>query len=160
NLKYARVVQVSLGFDKWEGTKIDGFGGLIPFKENRDILGILFPSAFLENRAPEGGALLSVFMGGVRKDHIFDLPDADIKEIVKREVSQLMELKEFAPAMINISRYHHAIPQYGVDCEARFAAVEQIQSQYKGLYVAGNLRNGIGMADRIKQGFDLAGELL
>lgn len=160
NLIYARVVQVSLGFNHWNGSRIDGFGGLIPFRENRDILGILFPSAFLSGRAPEGGALLSIFLGGVRKSHIFDLPDADIQEIVKREVCHLMKMKDFNPALFNISRYHHAIPQYGVDCEARFAAIEAVQDKYKGLYLAGNLRNGIGMADRIKQGFELAGELV
>ncbi len=159
NLLYARVVQVSLGFKKWQGHTIDSFGGLIPFRENRDILGILFPSAFLKNRAPEGGALLSVFLGGVRKSHIFDLSDTEIQDIVKKEVSQLMGLKEFHPDLFHISRYHHAIPQYGADCEARFKAVETIQEKYKGLYIAGNLRNGIGMADRIKQGFELLGEL-
>jgi oxygen-dependent protoporphyrinogen oxidase len=160
NLKYARVVQVSLGFKKWNGMLLDGFGGLIPHSENRDILGVLFPSAFLSGRTPEGGALLSVFMGGIRNDDIFDLSDNRIQSIVEREIQDLMGLKEFKPDLFNISRYHHAIPQYGADSEARINAVNRIQNKYKGLYVAGNLRNGIGMADRIKQGFDLAEELL
>ena len=64
NLPYARVVEVSLGFDKWEGRPLDGFGGLIPHKENRQVLGVLFMSSLFSNRAPEGGALLTVFMGG------------------------------------------------------------------------------------------------
>lgn len=159
NLKYARVVQVSLGFKKWNGMILDGFGGLIPHSENRDILGVLFPSAFLTGRNPEGGALLSVFMGGVRNDDIFDLSDSRIQTIVDKEIQELMGLKGFNPDLLNISRYHHAIPQYGADSEARFNAVARIQNKYKGLFVAGNLRNGIGMADRIKQGFDLADEL-
>ncbi len=159
NLKYARVVQVSLGFRKWNGMTLDGFGGLIPHSENRDILGVLFPSAFLTGRTPKGGALLSVFMGGVRNDDIFDLSDNCIRSIVEKEIQDLMGLKEFNPDLFNISRYHHAIPQYGADSEARFNAVARIQNKYKGLFVAGNLRNGIGMADRIKQGFDLADEL-
>lgn len=159
NLLYARVVQVSLGFENWNGMKLDGFGGLIPFRENRDILGVLFPSAFLKGRSPEGGAMLSVFIGGVRKNHLFDLSDTAIQELVKKEFTELMWLKDFNPSVFHISRYHHAIPQYGADCEARFATVDQLQKKYPGLYLAGNLRNGIGMADRIKQGFDLA-ELL
>ena len=71
-----------------------------------------------------------------------------------------MKLKAFNPDLFNISRYHHAIPQYGADSEARINAVDRIQNKYKGLFIAGNLRNGIGMADRIKQGFDLAEELI
>lgn len=160
NLKYARVVQVSLGFKSWQGMKLDGFGGLIPHHEKRDVLGVLFPSAFLKNRAPQEGTLLSVFMGGIRNDDIFDLSDKIIYEIVAREITDLMGLKTFQPDLFNISRYHHAIPQYGADCEARFSAIDAAQNTYKGLYIAGNLRNGIGMADRIKQGFDLAVEVM
>lgn len=160
NLKYARVVQISLGFNKWNGFRLDGFGGLIPHREKREILGVLFPSAFLKNRAPEGGALLSVFMGGMRNDEIFDFSDHAITEIVKREISDLMNLNNFKPDLINISRYRYAIPQYGADCEARFNSVAAVQSKYPGLVIAGNLRNGIGMADRIKQAIDLADELM
>jgi oxygen-dependent protoporphyrinogen oxidase len=34
--------------------------------------------------------------------------------------------------------------------------VEKIQKQYPTLRIAGNLRDGIGIGDRIKQGFDEA----
>jgi oxygen-dependent protoporphyrinogen oxidase len=159
NLLYAKVVQVSLGFKNWDGMLLDGFGGLIPHRENRDILGVLFPSAFFPERAPQGGALLSVFMGGVRNSKIFDFSDAIIQQVVKNELCSLMGIKDFDPEIFQISRYRQAIPQYGADCEARFAAVEEVQKKYPGLFIAGNLRNGIGMADRIKQGYDIADEL-
>ena len=64
SLHYARVIEVVLGFNKWKGMKLDAFGGLIPYKEKRDILGVLFMSALFENRAPKEGALFSVFLGG------------------------------------------------------------------------------------------------
>ena len=47
-LEYAKVIQVSLGFKKWNGIKLNAFGGLVPFRENRDVLGILFLSSFLK----------------------------------------------------------------------------------------------------------------
>lgn len=156
NLQYAKVVQVSLGFKEWKGRTLDAFGGLIPHSEKRDILGILFPSAFFPERAPKGGALLSVFMGGVRRPDIFKMSDDEIRQIVKKEVKSLMQLPEFNPDLLEISRYPYAIPQYGPDCDARFAAIEEAQAKYPGLVIAGNLRNGIGMADRIKQGTDLS----
>jgi oxygen-dependent protoporphyrinogen oxidase len=156
NLKYARVIEVTLGFNNWKGRSLDGFGGLIPFKENRDVLGYLFLSSFLENKAPEGGALLTIFMGGVRKDSIVDLPDDKIKEIVARETIDLMQLSEFKPDLLKINRYTHAIPQYGADSGIRFETIEKIQKEHAGLFIGGNLRNGIGMADRIKQGKELA----
>ncbi len=160
NLKYARVVQVAVGFNQWNGFKLDAFGGLIPFKEKRDVLGVLFPSASLTNRAPEGGALLSVFLGGVRRPEIFDLPDDAIYKLIDKELRDLMQLSDFAPDLVSIHRYHHAIPQYGADCEARFAAVDKIQKQFPGLILAGNLRNGIGMADRILQAKTIANDIV
>ena len=63
NLYYARVIEVVLGFNQWKGIKLDAFGGLIPFMENRDILGALFMSSLFEERAPKEGALFSIFMG-------------------------------------------------------------------------------------------------
>ncbi|WP_243349227.1 protoporphyrinogen oxidase [Parabacteroides sp. FAFU027] len=157
NLRYARVLQIALGFNQWMGWQPDAFGGLISHKENRQILGVLFPSVFLQGRAPEKGALFSVFMGGVRNNNLVEKSDDEIRSLLEKEICDLMKLQEFKPDLIRIFRYNHAIPQYGADCEARFAALDQIQSEYSGLYIGGNLRNGIGMADRIKQGKELAG---
>ncbi|MEF8984206.1 MAG: protoporphyrinogen oxidase, partial [Bacteroidales bacterium] len=38
NLKYAKVVQAAVGFKNWQGPQLDGFGGLVPHIEKRDIL--------------------------------------------------------------------------------------------------------------------------
>jgi oxygen-dependent protoporphyrinogen oxidase len=159
-LVYAKVVQVSLGFKKWQGKKLNAFGGLVPFKENRDVLGILFLSSFLKNKAPEKGALLSVFLGGVRKPEMVELDDNEIIEIVKKEVSEMMNLKSFEPDLLKISRYQHAIPQYGIESEQKLAAINEMQQRYPGLVLAGNIRDGIGMADRIKQGKMVASQII
>ena len=155
-VKYARVMQVVLGFKQWNGMELDGFGGLIPFREKRDILGVLFLSALLSDRAPEGGALCSVFVGGVRREDLFGKTDDEIRRIVESEYSDVMRLKEFYPDLFKIIRYQHAIPQYGIESREKLDAIDKLQSTYKGLFIGGNLRDGIGMADRIKQGKHLA----
>ncbi len=155
-LHYTKVIEVTLGFDKWDGMNLDGFGGLIPFKENRDILGVLFMSTLFKNRAPKDGALLTLFMGGVRRQDLIDLSDDQIKETVEREMKALMGLMDFNPDLFEIWKHQYAIPQYYADSCERFAAVEAIQKNFPGLVLAGNLRDGIGMADRIKQGKALA----
>jgi oxygen-dependent protoporphyrinogen oxidase len=151
-LKYARVVQVSLGFKKWEGIPLKAFGGLVPFSEHRDILGALFISSFLKNRAPEGGALLSVFLGGLRRPELVDLSDTEIVSLVGKEIQAMMKLKKFNPDLLKIHHYDHAIPQYGPESSAKIETIELLQQQYPGLFLAGNIRDGIGMADRIRQG--------
>ncbi|WP_439181733.1 protoporphyrinogen oxidase [Carboxylicivirga taeanensis] len=159
NLKYARVVEVSLGFDSWEGRPLDGFGGLIPHKEQRQLLGVLFMSSLFKGRAPKGGALLTIFMGGVRNEQLCDLSDEELMSVLEREFTDLMKVPDFKPSLVKIKRYSHAIPQYGVSSEARFKAIETVQKQYPGLIIAGNLRDGIGMADRIKQATTIAREM-
>ncbi|WP_430810590.1 MULTISPECIES: protoporphyrinogen oxidase [unclassified Carboxylicivirga] len=159
NLKYARVVEVSLGFDAWNGRPLDGFGGLIPHKEGRNMLGVLFMSSLFRDRAPDGGALLTIFMGGVRNESFCELDDAAIMKVLEQEFSELMELPTFKPTLVKIKRYAHAIPQYEVNSGERFAAIDRVQKEYPGLIIAGNLRDGIGMADRIKQATHIAKEI-
>jgi len=160
SLHYARVIEVVLGFNHWKGMKLDAFGGLIPYKESRELLGVLFMSALFENRAPKEGALFSVFLGGVRNPGICKLPDDKIEEILKKEICGLMKLDEYKPDLLKILRHNWAIPQYEVDSEDRYKAVEEIEHQYPGLIIGGNLRNGIGMADRIMQARMLADAVL
>lgn len=160
NLIYAKVLQVTLGFNKWEGIPLDAFGGLVPFIEKRDVLGILFLSSFLSERAPQGGALLSVFMGGVRKPHLTELSDNEVMKILSKEVMAMIGLTAFKPDLLKITRYTHAIPQYGLSTGERLEAVDRLQKQYPGLIIGGNLRNGIGMSDRIKQGKEIADTFL
>lgn len=160
NLHYAKVVEVSVGFKNWQGMILDGFGGLIPSKENRDILGILFLSSQFSGRAPKGGALISIFIGGSRKEHLANLGDYKIRDLVRREVTDLLQLTEFKPDLFHISRYKHAIPQYDINSGNRFETIKKIEALYPGLQLGGNMRDGIGMADRVKQGKMLAMQAL
>ena len=155
-LKYARIVQVVLGFEKWTGCNLNAFGGLVPSKEKRKILGVLFTSSFLSNRAPKEGALLNVFLGGMRNPEYFGFSDKEIFQIVKEELMEMMGLDGFNPVMKKIFRYKHAIPQYGEDSQERIDTIINLQKSYPGLILAGNIHEGIGMADRIAQGVRIA----
>lgn len=155
-LNHARIVLAAVGYNKWEGVPLDAFGGLVPSKEERKVLGVLFPSAIFSGRAPEGGAQLSVFMGGYRNGGITGKSDDEIKDIVLEEMKNMMGTGNNMPDMLDIFRYEKAIPQYELSSGERFAAINKIQDQYPGLFIAGNIRDGIGMADRVKQAGQLA----
>ncbi len=150
NAKYASVVQVAVGYKNWKGSPLDAFGGLIPSKEKRGVLGILFPSAIFKGRAPETGALLSVFLGGIKKPEIISKSDQEIRDIVMKEIRETL-FDNSEPDLFKIFRYSHAIPQYEKTSGERLYFIKKIQDQYPGLILAGNIRDGIGMADRIKQ---------
>jgi oxygen-dependent protoporphyrinogen oxidase len=157
---YSRVVQVALGFKKWKGIPLNAFGGLVPSVEQRRILGVLFLSSFLKDKAPDGGALLSVFLGGIRQPGMIELSDQEINQVTKEELTDMFKLKSFEPDLIKIFRYKHAIPQYGVESEKKLETIFGLEKKYPGLKLAGNIREGIGIADRIYQGRNLASEII
>lgn len=158
-LKYASVVQAVVGYHNWKGINLKAFGGLVPTIEQRDILGVLFTSSFLSGRAPKNGALLSVFLGGTKRPEIFEMEDEEIEDTISREFRQMMGMPVFRPDLFEIFRYKYAIPQYGLSSGKRFETISLIQQKYPGLVLAGNIRDGIGMADRIKQARTIADEL-
>ncbi len=153
SLRYAAVAHVSVGFRKWDGIPLDAFGGLIPVREKRDILGVLFVSSLFNHRAPEGGALLSIFLGGTRRPQLAASDPEHIEKCVAQEFRSLMGIHRFSPDLFEVTRHPLAIAQYGTDTAERLEAIDRIEQVNKGLILAGSIRDGIGMADRIKQAF-------
>lgn len=160
NLNYAPVVEIAVGVKDTFGGDYQAFGGLVPTCEHRQVLGILFPSACFTGRAPEGGALFSYFIGGMRHAELLDKSDAQLTDLVEEYFHTMLKFPAYAhPDLIRIFRHRYAIPQYEISSGERLAAVERLQRQYSGLTIAGNLRDGIGMAHRIKQATDIANQI-
>jgi len=158
-LRYAPIVQASVGIKNTGGLRFNAFGGLVPFIENREVLGILYPSACFQGRAPKEGALFSFFIGGIRKSHLAQLSDNEITELIIRNFHSMLKFpSKVSPDLIHISRHPQAIPQYEQSSGERFKTIETIQNRYPGLILAGNIRNGIGMADRILQATNIGTE--
>ncbi len=160
NLKYAPVVEIGLGFRQWKGMDIKAFGGLVPGKEQRNILGLLFMSTIFKNRAPKQGALFTLFIGGAKRPELTQLNQNELLKLIGNDFMDMMAIKEFNPDLIHIKSYSKAIAQYGTDSNKRLESIEQIQKKYPGLILAGNIRDGVGMADRIKQAKNIANDLI
>jgi protoporphyrinogen/coproporphyrinogen III oxidase len=134
---------------------LDAFGGLCPPKENRNVLGILFPSSMFVNRAPKEGALLSVFMGGMRNKELIQKTNEELVVIAQHEVFELLKTDK-TPDKIHIHRYTHAIAQYTAHHELVYKTKQEIERQYPNFILAGGFIHGISMADRVKQAFEIA----
>lgn len=161
SLYYAPIVEVAVGFDR-KVSSYHGFGALMPSSEPVDILGVLFPSDCFADRTPtEGGVLYSIFMGGTRYPDLIDQDDETVRALALRDLYKVLRIDpRIAPDMVHISRHRHAIPQYGADSEKRCAAIAEIERRYPGLIIAGNCRDGIGMANRITQATQVAQQLI
>jgi oxygen-dependent protoporphyrinogen oxidase len=153
NLQYAPVIQVAVSISEndVDANDLHAFGALIPSKENREILGILYPSVCFKNRAPQGKVLLSVFMGGMRRPEMIRWPDEKIEKLVQDELKIIYRRPELKPQILRIFRHSHAIPQYEKNTGERIEAIAEFERLYSGVVIAGNGIDGIGMAHRIKQ---------
>lgn len=160
NLFYAPIIQVILGVKNARGLDFPAFGGLVPSKEQKRVLGILFPSSCFEQRCPDGGALYSYFIGGARHTDYLQKSDDEIREITLEAFHSMLKYPaDMQPDLLRIFRHEHAIPQYWSDSGERFATIEALQQQYSGLILAGNMRDGIGMGNRIHQGATIASSI-
>lgn len=157
NLQYAPVVQISVGIRNTGGLNFNAFGGLVPSCEKKEVLGILFPSACFDGRAPEGGALFSFFIGGVKQTELTKWPDHELEKLILYQLHAMLKFPpDIQPDMIRIFRHPRAIPQYELSSGERFRTIEELEKRYPGLIIAGNLKGGIGMADRIRQATGIA----
>ncbi|MCE9107814.1 protoporphyrinogen oxidase [Bacteroides pyogenes] len=156
-LHYAPIMQIAVGLHDTGGKKHSAFGGLVPSCEKKDVLGILFPSSCFDGRAPEGGMLFSYFVGGVRHPEYLDKTDEEIEQMVRETLHSMLGYPEdVRPDLVRIFRHRRAIPQYDVGSGARFETIDKLQRAYPGLVLAGNIKGGIGMADRIRQAVGVA----
>ncbi len=157
NLRYAPVVQVSVGIRNPSPKLRAAFGGLVPTCEKQPVLGILFPSDCFQNRAPQGCSLYSFFMGGIRHPEFVEMNNDELTHYVKKLLHTMLGFdRDVVPDIIQIFRHEKAIPQYEQSSGARFEAITQLENEHPGLILAGNIIGGIGMADRIQQAYQIA----
>ncbi|MFR9165756.1 MAG: protoporphyrinogen oxidase [Dysgonomonas sp.] len=160
DLNYAKVIQVAVGLnDGVLNQTYKSFGGLIPKKENKKLLGVLFPSFCFNNRSPQECSTLAIYLGGIRHPELFALSDEEIHNLVLEELKNLFGIESRDVAFMKIFRHEHAIPQYEKSSGKRFETIKRLEKEYPNLTIAGNIRDGIGMADRIKQAFTVCKEL-
>lgn len=156
NIQHPPVSSLFLGY-KREQVKhpLDGFGGLTPEKERRDVLGILFSSTLFPGRAPEGHVALTVFAGGMRQPGHARLTTDQLLERVSRDLKELVGV-EGAPVFVKHSFWPRAIPQYQLGYECYLDTIAQLENAHANLFIGGQARDGISLPDCIKSGEKLA----
>lgn len=149
-VEYPPVAVVAMGFDRDAvGHPLDGFGLLVPEREPYKILGSLFISTIFPNRAPDGRALLSTFVGGARHPDLTERDDAHLESLVRGELGELLDVAG-EPDLVEIVRWPRAIPQYEVGYGRLLSAIDALERKHPGLYISGNFRDGIALPDLIE----------
>lgn len=155
-IRYPAVSVVCLGYErsKVPGT-LDLFGYLVPKKEGRKILGVLYESSIFSGRAPEGHVLLRVIAGGARASELALQDDAPLMRMVLEELRDTAGIKA-EPDFHRIYRHEKAIPQYALGHPERLKRLDDALLRHPGLYLTGNAYRGIGFNDCIENSWRLS----
>ncbi|APZ44153.1 protoporphyrinogen oxidase [Acidihalobacter ferrooxydans] len=156
---YPGVANVALGLPRAAVQHpLDGFGMLIPSREGRETLGVLFSSTLFPGRAPAGHVLLTAFIGGARNPEAHARDDATLIERVIADITPLLGI-DAAPTFSRVTRWPRAIPQYTIGHLDRLARIDAALAELPGLSLAGNWRGGIAVGDCIDNALALADRL-
>jgi len=123
---------------------LDGFGFLVPQKENLSILGTLFSSTLFENRAPKGNILLTTFVGGERMPDFALAPDKQIYDAVEKDLSKLLGMKN-KPDFRHIKRWEKSIPLPDLKMGVRAKAANELSLLNLGLKFSGSAFSGVSL---------------
>ena len=158
-IDYPPVTVAALGFS--QGLlkhPLNGFGFLVPEKERRSILGVLWDSSIFPNRAPEGYSLLRILVGGARARELAYLKDNDLLNRVKKELQELMGIHA-APEFVRIFRWDEAIPQYNIGYGNLLSCLQQEAKHLPNIHMRCNWIGGVSFNDCIANSQDLAKKL-
>jgi|MDTC01.3.fsa_nt_gb oxygen-dependent protoporphyrinogen oxidase len=147
---HSPVVVLYQGFRREDvGHPLDGFGFLVPRKENLGILGALFSSTLFPERAPDGHVLLTVFVGGERQPELTEGGDDDLHNRALKDLRSLLDLKA-DPVFRHLRRWPQAIPVPDVGQTERLAAIQRITENNPGLHWTGSHLAGVSLSDCIE----------
>lgn len=128
----------------------EGFGVVVPEKENRKIVGLTFCHQKFEGRAPEEKVLIRVFMGGAFHRDLYELSDAELTALAEEELKIILKI-EPAPLWSNLRRYPKAMPQYEVGHLEKVSTIFKDLEKYPGLFLTGNAYHGVGIPESIER---------
>ena len=134
---------------------LDAFGYVVPVIENRAVIASTWASIKYEGRAPEDKALLRVFLGGHRGQHLVQYGDEELIGLARRDLRELVGVSA-EPDWTRVVRYLRAMPQYHVGHLDRVSRIEALERRHLRFALAGNAYRGVGIPDAVKSGEDAA----
>ena len=147
---YPPVLVLYLVYDKSSvGQPLDGFGFLIPEKEEKSFLGAIWSSVIFPNRTDDSKASFTLFIGGSRDAGFVDDVEQNVIDRARREFEMIMKISA-EPILITKRFWPKAIPQYNLGYVEHENFFDHFEKDNKGLILSGNYRGGISVGDCIK----------
>ncbi len=129
---------------------LDGFGFLVPRREQRTISACTWVNTKFNFRAPDNKAMLRAFLAGESAERHLGDSDKSLADAVAIDLKQLMRF-DVEPEEVRIARWDRAMAQYQVGHLALKRDIEERLIHHTGLYISGNAFDGIGVPDCIRR---------
>jgi oxygen-dependent protoporphyrinogen oxidase len=150
SIPYASTATVSLAYRLSDiPRELDGYGYVIPRRAGRRALACTWTSTKFPHRAPEGYALIRVFVGRAGQDIPWN--ETDLLVLAKEELKLTLEITT-DPLLSRVFIWEKAMPQYNLGHPEILKRIEAAIEKHPGLTLAGNGYRGIGIPDCIHSG--------
>jgi protoporphyrinogen/coproporphyrinogen III oxidase len=160
SVEYAGAAVVNFIFDRAQiAHALDGMGAVIPAVEGRKIIAVSFSSVKFEGRAPEGVAVVRVFLGGALQPEIAALPQREQVALALSELRSLIGARG-EPKFALASPHPAAMAQYHVGHLDRVAKIRELAKAHPSLAIIGNGFDGVGIPDCIRNANESVARLL
>jgi protoporphyrinogen/coproporphyrinogen III oxidase len=158
-IEYISTSTISMAFRLSDVPRtLDGYGYVIPRREQRKALACTWTSTKFPHRAPDGYALVRVFAGRAGQEDI-PLDEAGLLALAREEVRQTLGITA-EPILHKVYVWEDSMPQYNLGHPERLKWIESRLEDLPGLALAGNGYRGIGIPDCIHSGEKAAQKIL
>jgi oxygen-dependent protoporphyrinogen oxidase len=150
SIPYASTATVSLAYRQSDLHRpLDGYGYVIPRREGRKALACTWTSTKFPHRAPDGYALIRVFVGRAGQDIPWN--ENELLELAKEELQLTLRIIA-EPIISRVFMWESAMPQYNLGHPEKLKKIDSALAKYPSLALAGNGYRGIGIPDCIHSG--------
>ena len=152
SIPYASTATVTLAYHQSDLFRpLDGYGYVIPRREGGRALACTWTSTKFPHRAPEGYALIRVFVGRARQESDIPWNESGLLKLAREELELTLGIKA-EPLVSRVFIWENAMPQYNLGHPEKLAKIDAALEKHPGLALAGNGYRGIGIPDCIHSG--------
>ncbi len=147
-VNYPPLMVIFLGYRNQDiSCALDGYGFLIPRKENKKFLGCTWNSVVYPNRAPADHVAFTLYVGGSRSANMLNNPEKALGEAIQ-DFQDVMKIKA-QPVFVKEKLWKRSIPQYNIGHSDYLDYLDQLEMNQHGLFFSGNYRKGLSLSDCI-----------
>ena len=152
SIHYASTATVTLAYRQSDLSRpLDGYGYVIPRREERRALACTWTSTKFPHRAPDGYALIRVFVGRAGQESDIPWDEAGLLDVAREELDLTLGITA-EPLVSRVFIWENAMPQYNLGHPEKLAQIDTALEKHSGLALAGNGYRGIGIPDCIHSG--------